>query len=384
MAKRTVHLHVGPAGAAADAIHGGLLEQRFALSAAGFHVPASSAYDALAIEIELCRTHREHGLRRSEVEGTWARLTREIWRSPRPALISIPGLAAAPPDGRALVFDALAGLKIHLVLTPPDPGTALTTAWRSAVRTGRRTSFAKFARRALDAQRTHDYAQQFHRTYDLTALLDAWAPRMKPQRVHVLTAPPPGSNDSGGAAGPVAWRRYAALLGLEPGDTPPAPIGALGADEPIPAPDPREIAAEVAVLRRVNRALDGRLNHPSYASVVAPLLGDLAPIALPDLGPDPHTAPLRDVLNALGHTWVAEVAQRGHQLHGDPADLLPLVPETAPHPDRVDAEEQLGVATDLLAEALLDLAELRRDLDRLSRAEGPGRRGLLRRRALGA
>lgn len=365
MAKRTVHLHIGPPGPASDAVHDGLLQQRFALASAGFHVPATSAYDALATEIELCRTHREHGLRRSEVEGTWARLAQEAWRSSRDVLISVPGLAAAPPDGRALAFDALAGLKVHLVLTPPDPGTALTSAWSAAVRAGRRTSFAKFARRALDPTATSEHAAHFRSTYDLPTVLDAWAPRLKPARVHVITAP---AQRPGLPVGPTVWQRYAALLGTDLPDR--APAGTVERETtdpgPVPALDPHDAAAHLEVLRRVNRALDGRLSHPSYAAVVAPLFGEVTRLALPDLGPDPRTAPLHDVLSDLAREWTATLLARGHSVHGAPDDLVPQVPPTAPHPDDVTTKEQLEVATDLLAEAMLDLAQLRRDNERLS------------------
>lgn len=357
MAKRTVHLHVGPPGPAADALHDGLLQHRFGLAAAGFHVPATSAYDAPAAEIELRRTHREHGLRRSEVEGTWARIAREAWRSSRDVLISVPGLASVPPDGRALALDALAGLKVHLILTPPDPGTALTHAWGTAVHGGRRTSFAKFARRALDPTLHHEQAAHFRAAYDLPTVLDAWAARLKPARVHVITTPSPGPDSAPGA---VAWERFAALLGTDlqaPSTVHPLRDGADGAP---PAPDPREAAAHAAVLRRVNRALDGRLAHPSYAAVVAPLFGEVTPLALPDLGPDPRTAPLADVLTAMAQEWTATLVARGHQVYGEPGDLLPRVPTAAPHPDQVSTGDQLDVATDLLAEALLDLARLRR------------------------
>lgn len=72
------------------------------------------------------------------------------------------------------------------------------------------------------------------------------------------------------------------------------------------------------------------------------------------------------MLTALAHEWIVTLLARGHTVHGEPDDLLPRVPTAAPHPDQVSAKEQLDVAADLLAEALLDLAQLRRDNDRLS------------------
>jgi len=370
MAKRKVYLHIGPPGPASDAIHRGLLQHRFALAGLGFHVPTTTPYDALAAEVELRRTHRDHGLKRREVEGTWARLTREAWKSERAVLLSVPGLAAGSADVAALALDALAGLQVHLVVTPSDPGTAVTSAWAAAVQHGRATSFAKFARRVLDPERNHDQAQEFWATHDLVRVLDIWAGRLKPERVHVVTVPPAGADaDPHDRPGDVlAWERFGAVLGV---DLPPAPeptgrhLAETGARRD-PRAEHTAAAAQIALLRRVNRSLDGRLAHPSYAPVVGELFGDIAPLALPDLAPDPRTAPLAGLLTEIGGRWVATLAERGYAVHGRSHDLLPVAPTVPDHPDDVGSRAQLEVATDVLAETLLELARVRREHDRLA------------------
>ncbi|MDP3968268.1 MAG: hypothetical protein Q8Q02_08295 [Nocardioides sp.] len=371
MAKRTVHLHIGPPGPASDAIHDGVLHHRFALAAAGFHVPATSAYEALTVEADLLRTHKDHGLRRKDVEGTWARTVRHAWRSKRDVVLSVPGLAAAPSEVVALTLDALAWFEVHLVVTPADPGTALTYAWSAAVHGGRGTSFTKFCRRLLDEDRTHDQARAFWAAYDLEAVLRTWAGTLDPSRVHVVTTP---SGVPGQAPGGTAWHRFGRLLGAD--------LPALDLREPPRRPtddgeapgeqDARERAAQVAVLRRVNRALDGRLAHPAYHGVVAPLFGDVGILGLPDLGPDPRTAPLGALLDGVAERWATHLTERGHPVHGDLADLRSATEmPAAPHPDEVPAKVQLEVAADRLAEALVEVARLRRENERLGAAATP-------------
>lgn len=379
MAKRTVHLHIGPPGPASDAIHDGVLHHRFALASAGLHVPVTSAYDALSVEADLLRTHQDHGLRRKEVEGAWARTIREAWRSKRDVVLSVPGLAAAPPEVVALALDALAWFEVHLVVTPADPGTALTYAWTAAVHGGRGTSFTKFCRRLLDEDRTHDQARAFWAAYDLEVVLRTWAGTLDPTRVHVLTTPPASpAQVPGRPAGGVAWERFGRLLGAD--------LPALGTAEPRRhvaedggAPgeqDARERAAQVVVLRRVNRALDGRLAHPAYHGVVAPLFGDVGGLDLPDLTPDPRTAPLGALLDEVAGRWTTHLTERGHPVHGELADLRSATDAApAPHPDEVPAKVQLEVAADRLAETLVEVARLRREVERLSAAATPPRPG---------
>jgi len=122
MAKRTVYLHLGPALPGIAEHHSALLASD-ALDTAGLAAPAveQAAMDRAVVEIR--RRHRELGLRRTQVEGAWAEVCRRAFRTARAGhdvVISQPGLAGAEPQQVALALDGLAGLRLHLVLTPPD------------------------------------------------------------------------------------------------------------------------------------------------------------------------------------------------------------------------------------------------------------------------
>lgn len=124
-------------------------DHRRALAAAGVHVLTHNTAEARAAAVEVTRTHRRHGLRRRDVEGTWARAARRVRRTDPLVLTGHGLLADAAPDQAALVRHALAGREIHLVIVTdlpheplPDHRTAdridaVIRAWTRADRHGR-------------------------------------------------------------------------------------------------------------------------------------------------------------------------------------------------------------------------------------------------------
>lgn len=137
MARRNVFLLVGPEIPVADTLHQQLVESPALLTAAGLVPPPVAADDLSRAGIEILRTHKANGLRRKDVEGTWARVCRKAWKTRRDTLVIVPAFADANPEQAALALDSLAGLRVHVLAT---------------------------------------------------AGLDAWARHLKPSRFHVLTA----------------------------------------------------------------------------------------------------------------------------------------------------------------------------------------------------
>ncbi len=133
---------------------------------------------------------------------------------------------------------------------------------------------------------------------------------------------------------------------------------------------------EIAVLRAVNAALDGRLPQPGYSQVVKRVLAER--VLARHGGERPRTpADLVDLFTAATRHWNAAVEAGGYAVHGDPAELVPLpTPPGTPHPDEVAAEVRLAMATDALAELVLTAAADPHP----ARERVPERRGLLRRR----
>ncbi|WP_235736899.1 hypothetical protein [Nocardioides alcanivorans] len=130
MAKNKIFLHVGPEPRTLT--HTDLIDHSTLLAGAGCLVPtiAQQALDSAATE--MLRTHRAHGLHRRDVEGSWAGITRGLWRLGIDVAISQPRFAEADGDQFALVLDHLAGLEVHVILLN-RAGTSTLPGWTTQV-----------------------------------------------------------------------------------------------------------------------------------------------------------------------------------------------------------------------------------------------------------
>ncbi|WP_426245627.1 hypothetical protein [Nocardioides sp. LHG3406-4] len=150
MARRTVHLHVDFTGLAGDKITESLVAHRHELHERGFKVPVKDAGEPWLATLEMRRDHKEHGLRRKQVEGAWAEICRRAHKGRRTPLVSVPGFGTCTPDQIDLVLDGLAGLRVHLVATipaaaGPEAAEARERAlahWRSRLAKGKVTLVA--------------------------------------------------------------------------------------------------------------------------------------------------------------------------------------------------------------------------------------------------
>lgn len=128
MPKRHVFLHIGPHAVELDDA------AREQLDAGGVSTPDVSRADLDRADLEIRRLHTAAGLKRKDVEGTWARVCRTTFRARADAFISQPAFWQADDDQAALALDGLHGFKVHLVSTGGDE---LPAAWSAQVKPGR-------------------------------------------------------------------------------------------------------------------------------------------------------------------------------------------------------------------------------------------------------
>lgn len=361
MSKRTAWLHVGLPGTGGPAIAAALAAHADAVEAQGFRLPAVSEEQLLRAALELRREHQGWGYRRREVEGSWAEVCRRAHRGRRHPLVVSELLAACDDDAVALLLDGLAPLRTEVVVTLRDPATQVLAAWADTVRLGRTVSFAGYADRLLDPEREHTQSRRFWAAQHVGEVLDRWGRAVGPEHVHVVVLPQHADPM------PAAWVGLAQVVGLDPRTLPLA-------HRTHRALDP----VGVAVVREVNRAVDGRVPTGLHRRELAPSLV----AALPEAG-GPGSGVVRPrlpdelhaVLARLAADWHAQVRAAGHPVHGDLDDLLPTPPDpTAPLPDDVPAEARLASATEALADVLVEVARLRRHNAALEQRDGVVRR----------
>lgn len=132
--KHKAWIHVGMPGAG-DVIEAALAHHHPALVELGAASIAQSTAESFRAAVELTRSHKDWGLKRSDVEGQWTRIVRRAGKSRADLVFSQPLLATASADHVALLIDALVGHQVHVVVTTGlDDESATVTRWAAAVR----------------------------------------------------------------------------------------------------------------------------------------------------------------------------------------------------------------------------------------------------------
>lgn len=194
MAKRKAYLHIGPLGTGGGFLDAALAEHAEALEDVGVRHPAISAEEMFRAAIEVRRDHQAWGYARREVEGTWAAVCRRAWKGRKDVVLSQELLGDCSPEQVDLLLDGLHGFQIHVVLTAPEVPAA-------------------------------------------------WAPVVKPERIHVITAPERNPKRA-------VWAALGEIVGFDASALP------LPAAAARPRPEPTDVLAEVARLRAHNRVLE--------------------------------------------------------------------------------------------------------------------------------
>ncbi|CAB4693116.1 MAG: hypothetical protein F2667_02815 [Actinobacteria bacterium] len=351
MAKRTAYLHIGLDHVASPAISAALAVYADELADRGVRAPARTTDETRRAALELRRLHRSHGLRRRDVEGSWADLCRRARkRASRTDVVVISEglLAGADDDQIALLLDGLAGFEVHVVAVLVDPASQLVGAWTAAVRAGATLSLARYARRVLDPTRTLAESVDFWGEHDVDQVLARWSRGIgRADRVHVVVP------DRDHPRASAAWRSLGELAGFD----------ATTLDVEDLARTCLDVTG-AAVLRGVNRALDGRIDPAARRAVLGPHLADREVEASGDQLPT-LPADLHDELVELGEGWAKALAEGGYDVRGDTSALTPLAPSTSS--EEVSPERRLASVTDALADLLVEVARLRSSYDELAR-----------------
>jgi hypothetical protein len=342
-----VFLHIGLPKTGTTFLQRVLRRNRELLRSHGVLYPGDSPATQFHAAIELRRSHRYWGVTPEQVDGTWERLCEEARQFPGPTVMGHEILSAAQPAQIRRVADDLADVELHVVVTVRDIGRQLPAWWQENAKNGSREDFATtMAERVLpewdaDRKKTH-----FWRSQDLVDVLRRWGAVVPPERTHVVLGPPPGADPQ------LLWRRFAEAVGI-PGD--------LDVDPGSPSNESLGVV-EIALLRATNEALAGRLVQPDYGPVVKHWFTQS--VLSPRTSRRPAlTADWQERVEALTARWTGHLEASGVRLHGSLDDLRPvLAPPGELPPDLVTAEELAELGPKAIAELLLEVARLRREL----------------------
>ncbi|MBF4161892.1 hypothetical protein [Nocardioides acrostichi] len=245
----------------------------------------------------------------------------------RAALVSEESLSPAEDAQieRLLAACAAGDREPHVVLSVRDLARQIPSVWQQLLQSGRTITYPHYVRRLREVQGTD---APIWRQKDIAAVVDKWARHVPPERIHVVTVPPPGSDQT------LLLRRYCSVLGVEPD----------WLVETDPGRANRGLRLEQSeVLRRVNDAIPENLFRRD-------LYGDIGKrwLSVQVLG---GTEGRRILLPAEHAEWCQETS-RGYVEHlrtsgvdvvGELEDLLPR-PESIADDDQEVSEEQVAQA----------------------------------------
>ena len=350
-----IFLHVGVPKSGTSFLQATLRANADRLVERGVWYPTQQHRGLFHAALELTGNHPGWGVPQQRVEGSWAGLCREARRRGGTTVFSNELFSNVKAADVPAALAHLDGLDVHVIVTARDLARQLPAEWQEGVKHGRGLRFDEFLSRVLDPGRSHTHAAKFWRHQDLADILARWGRHLPPDRVHVVTCPPPR------APRDLLWQRFCSVIGVDPSA---AAFPEAGANTSLGV-------TAVDVLARVNRRLRKGDAPPHLRRTVKHVLVNEA---LRSDGSERVSTPeaLVPRLEEITTEWVRRIEAAGYDVVGDLADLTPhLVSGAAPADHRVTPRASRDLAIDAVAVLTKEVAALRAEVRELqSRTTG--------------
>jgi len=354
-----VFLHIGLQKTGTSYLQGVMRRNQELLAAQGLDLVPPGRRESFELMLEV-RERYNPDRDPASVSGAIDRFSAALDTAPGTrVLVSQESLAAARRRQVRRLAAACGDREVHVVLTVRDLARQVPSLWQQEVKTGRTVGYQSWLERlqagSARGARGHPWIQ-----CDAPAVLSKWAGVVPPERIHVVTVPPPGSDPT------LLLERYCRVLGIRAADLSPGPGAgntSLG-------------RVQVELLRQVNLGLPDDLRRRQVygdvgkrwfaAQVLAAQQG--GSILLPDR--------LRPWCEEASEQQVAALASGGYQVEGDLEDLRCRDSAFAPDADSAPSEAELSSAA---VAALVDVVG-RRATSRLRAQQArPRLRGMVAR-----
>ena len=330
---RRLFLHVGCPKTGTTFLQDTIWASRERLATTGLLLPLRHFQDHFFVTLAV-REQLDPSLDSPEAHNVLERLLSDLDQSTSPRiLVSHELLAPATAEQAGRLRARLSDFEIHVILTVRDLQRQIPAAWQQQIQQRGLVSYERFCAAVVDDDRQAAY---FWDRQDPVAVAERWRGDLPPNRVHVVTVPPPGTDPE------LLLQRYCRVLGIEPAD--------LNRD--VSRPNESLGLAQAELLRRINVALGDRLPHPRaghsriakayFARQVLAPQGGRRPMLPTDLSDWCHDTSKRIVDGLAG---------AGYDIVGELTDLLPAM-ATDPVDLTVSDRELVEAAVDALADML--------------------------------
>ena len=339
-------LHIGAMKTGTTFIQELLEANRHELKEAGYLFPGEHFSDLTNAVRDLLFSSDDAEVQ-EQTSGKWAQLVDEIVSfEGKATILSMEFLSFTDAEGAARVLDSFPGHEVHVILTVRDAERAIPAQWQTSTRNGAKVTFPKFVqgtRRVVEGKQSGGRGVRiFQRTQGIPRMLETWTPLVGPERLHVITVPPSGSDPA------LLWKRFARVVGVRP-----TKAGVLPSVANVSLGHPSS-----ELLRRVNLEL-GEVQPVDYWIVVK---SQLARRVLGDRSDEERPVRLHRPGVAMARQWngvVREaISQHGVRLVGS-LDELPVEPPGPDLPKELyrPTERELLAAAGTAYAGMLDFRE---------------------------
>ena len=358
-----IFLHIGEPKTGTTFLQQVMWRNRAELAARGVVLPGHHPQDHFRASQDLRGIAKLASDPAGSWTGEWEILASQARQAGQVAVISHELFAAADEEQAGRAVRSLLPAEVHIVLTVRDIATLLPAEWQETVKHRNARGWEDWLGDVIDRESPDPGRRRwwFWRVHDTMAILDIWSRHLPPERVHVITTPPRGS-DSG-----LLWQRFASLLGIDPGS----------ADLTRARPNTSLGVPEIEFLRRLNQALPDEVPDWFYMWNVKEAVAHQALAARPREG--------RIVLPASRDTWakgraeelIAALGDSGYDLVGDVDELRPR-PDTEPYASPAGQPAGRVLDAAVAAAAALVVNQYRKAYPAAKPQRGPGgQRGLV-------
>ncbi len=367
--RRRVLLHVGTPKTGTSYLQDVLFHNRERLLQRGVLYPAERFDEHFLAALDLMRL--PWGGLETEALGHWDALAERVREHQGTTILSHEIFARATAAQVARAMASLGagdrGTEVHVLLSVRDLVRQVPAEWQENVKHRSTLTYARFLEQVTDPDRGSRIGSWFWGVQEVPDILARWAAGLPPERVHLITVPPPGGPPE------LLWQRFSHAFGLDDLDL---DLAGSRANPSLGVP-------ETALLRRINSQVNKVVPPKHYRPLVREVLAHHTlserhgspRLAVP---PDLHTW-----FDRLQEGWVAQVRERGYDVVGDLADLTatPLTPVDEyvdpDHPDEAQvADAALAAIGALLCDHVREREQAAVEAERLRTVEGDLRREL--------
>jgi hypothetical protein len=321
-----VLLHIGEPKTGTTFLQHVMWRNRDELSAQGVVLPGHHPQDHYRASQDLRGIPKLASDPAGSWTGEWEILARQAQQAPRVGVISHELFSAADPEQAERAVRSLQPAEVHVVITVRDMATLLPAEWQETVKHRNAKGFTEWLEDVIDRESYSADRRQwwFWRVHDTMAILGIWAQYVPPQRIHVITVPPRGSDNA------LLWRRFAALLEVDPASV----------DISRARPNASLGLPEIEFLRRLNEVLPEEVPDWFYMWNVKEGVAHRALAARPREGRLVIPAEREEWAGKQADVLVEALSASDYDVVGNLEELRPL-PATGPAASPADQPAEL-------------------------------------------